>query len=46
MFIRANELAPETRRFVNDYNVLLYEPDGYDLSGSQRLAFKQTHHFI
>jgi hypothetical protein len=28
MFVRANELAPEIMRFVNDYNVLLYEPDG------------------
>ena len=31
MFIRAEELAPEIMRFVNDYSVLLYEPDKWEL---------------
>jgi hypothetical protein len=36
MFVRAEELAPEIRRFVNDYNVLLYEPDAYAIAGLHR----------
>jgi len=29
MFQKAKELDPNALRFVNDYNVLIYETDGY-----------------